>query len=485
MSHTSPKDLSPNAPGCAPLEKLPNEILHHILGHLATPDTTLISHEISGNLPKLNPNPEVETTTLFPCLLTSRRFYDVALPLASRCLKIESARKVAYVLMTKSDHRSSIRSAGLPTSSVNTLVKSSLSLATRITRLSIQLQFIDNFTSARKIFFGFESLQSIEVFQNINGTCHNHFFNSYSHYDRPCTPGFGDPELFSTISSLSLRSVKYFDFLQGVLLCCPNLRVLDIQNAYVAPAIFSIDGPLHKDARLSHLIVTRSCHIPKNTFLSSLTDHPALGDSLEVLGFGGNWCRGPWFEAGTSERMHIMALLNNPPRKLRSLDLKHASMEVRDVPLLRKLSTKLTELGPPSNLKIPDVEDVVLGNWYNLSSETTHLQADETATLNPTLATMTNAVEISDLRRAIDSVSRKDGENDGGPSIRHLDLRFINADFDDLRRSVLLGPQSLPLKTIDLPYTIGAKSEDFSNICVAVGWKLHSEGSRYWIERNG
>ncbi|KAF8847738.1 hypothetical protein BDZ45DRAFT_754584 [Acephala macrosclerotiorum] len=226
---------------------------------------------MSGNFPKAKHNAKIEKTTLFPYLLTSRRLYNIALPLSYRCLNIKSEKKYERVYRHEHSYRRYIRplnSLTGPRESSQTLINSWIPLATRITRLSGRLYNIENFELAKKIFFGFENPRYIEAVKIFR---------------------FGDLGLVSTTSSLPPQGVSYYGLLLSVLSYYPSLHVLDVQNSYFAHGILSMDEPLHKDARLSHLIVKGFCHIYGDKLLSFPADHSALKDSLEVLGLGRDW----------------------------------------------------------------------------------------------------------------------------------------------------------------------------------------------------
>lgn len=466
------KGVTPNRPGCARLEKLPNEILIQILEHATMPDTTQKSQYMANRLP-VNPNALPQKIGLFSCLLASRRIFEVALLLTYRCPKVANFDRFLSVLSGRSQYQSLVRSLDLSEARVTAAflyLPNCLALTPGLKRLSVPLDAFKPGGTARTIFFGLPQLNSLEIIDRHRDD-----------YDLILTAGEFEglsPTTMSSITTLSMNEVLFGNCLQNILPRCPNLRIMDLKRcSFDARHLFS----LHPDARLTRLVLDECQELKGDEVAEFLSNHPAVKTTLQVLHLG-NMRReyGPSLKAE-----NVTTILANIPPTLHSLDLGDSMTDFSHIPLLQKLSTQLEELGLGHRLMMEDVEQILLGSRYDLSETTIDTPAGNDTTKDPQLATITNAVSAVQLRQRIQSLSLKGDTTKASKSkIRHLDLRNSFAlHIADLRRCLLLGPQSLPLRQIELHNWIMADTQELIGVCATVGWKVEWVGKRIWVER--
>ncbi|KAE8448868.1 hypothetical protein EG329_008870 [Mollisiaceae sp. DMI_Dod_QoI] len=480
MSHTlfmdwvsSFKGMKLNASGCSALEKLPNELLTQILKCVALSDTTQKFHDMKDNFPEANPNKKSEESSLFSCLLTSHRLHNIALGLTYQCPKISNFDQFVQVLNQRPDYRPLVRSLDLSQFQRKTTPKdlpTSLSLTPRLKRLSLHLDAFRDPETTSKIFSSFQDLEAIDIQGN--------FDVEWDEVLSPLNYAGLHPETTYSITSLLLQGIQFGKFLLALLPRCPNLQVLDVQNCYLDHGVLS---SLHGDARLTHFILESSQGIDGDELVEFLTKHPAVINSLEVMNLSKVYC----YQARPLGREHVTTILDHAPASLRSLNLGGCDMDISHLSRLQELSTQLEELGVGRNLSMRDVEHVLLGSRYDLNQISVKNATAKDKVTNPQLAAMENAVAAVQLRQRVRSLSlkRHHASLPPAPRIRHLALRSMYLDIDDLRSSFLLGLQSLPLRTIELPHMMIADHQELVQFCAAVGWKVKWVGSRIWLER--
>jgi len=148
------------------------------------------------------------------------------------------------------------------------------------------------------------------------------------------------------------------------------------------------------------------------------------------------------------------------------------------------LCTQLEELNLSPALSLMDVEEVVLGSWYDLGqSNFPDIPEEKERPATTHLTSLSNAVAVFQLQQRIFSLVLKRGSPTPQPKLRHLDLHMMSTSVKELQVSLLLGPHSLPLAIIELPFDIIADLQDLERFCVKVGWNVKSFGRRVWIER--
>lgn len=493
------KGVTPNPPGTSALEKLPNEILNQVLLYLTMSDTTQKSPFLKDNLPGTvlapsslsrtniiieSPNTPPEKTTLFSCLLTSRRLFDVALPLTYQCPKISSFDKFVRVLTDNPDYGRHVRSLDLSSlQGYKNFEKLPvyLSLCPLVKQLSLPLELFSFAELAMKVFFEYPHIKSLEI----------------TYIDRPRPPAFGssNPHLAAAFSGLqpgitssincltiSLKDTLQVNFLRPLLLRIPGLRKLDLNDCRI-----NDEFSFHANARLSHLILNNS-GLSGGKLAQTLTTHNSFKNSLEVLNLSDLWdySDGGHFARGRLRATDVTEIIENIPATLRSLDMRFCKMDSTHIPLLRRLSTHLQELAIGQHLAMQDVEEIIFGSAYTFSKLATQTSRSKDASTNPQLATMANTVAVCQLQQRIHTISRRSGISSDVSRIEHLDLRnMVDLPLGDLQSSILLSPHSNPLKTIELPNSLTVDHEELARFCGSVGWGLKMVGRRIWIERQG
>ncbi|CZR67973.1 uncharacterized protein PAC_17872 [Phialocephala subalpina] len=483
------KGVTPNLPGCSRLEKLPSEILSQILEHVTTPDTTHKSQYMADRLPgsisnnllilaftnfsTVNPNAQTQKTSLFSCLLTSRRVFEVALLLTYRCPKVGNFDKFLDVLSRRSQYQHLVRSLDLsatrPAASLMYL-PNCLASTSGLKRLSVPLDAFKPRGTARNIFFGLPQLESIEITDRYRD-------------DRDLILTAGEFEglsdtTMSSITTLSLTEVLFGDCLIHILPRCPNLRILDLKRCSFDAQDLSA---LHPDARLTQLILEECQGLNGDEITQFITNHLAVTTTLEVLNLGRlHTGHGP-----SLQTENVTTILEKVPASLRSLDLGGSRMSVSHIPLLQRLGTQLEELGLGHCLAMEDIEEILLGSQYDLSETAIDTPANKDTPTNPQLATLATAVSATQLQQRIRSLSLKNKATKTlKPTIRHLDLRNSpGIPVDELRLCLLFGAQSLPLHRIELQNCVTRDARELIRVCAAVGWKVEWVGRRIWIER--
>ncbi|KUJ13628.1 uncharacterized protein LY89DRAFT_672820 [Mollisia scopiformis] len=464
------KGVEPCSPGSSSLEKLPNEILSQILRHLAPPDTTQQSYYLRDNLP-ISPNNQCEKKRFISCLLISRRLYHIALPLKYQCPDIANYDGFTGELARNAAHGTLVRSLDLSCPRLDTgswSLSSSLTLTPRLKTISLPLQaFYDSGPGlATQIFFELSNVNSIKIINRSND-----WDDALSSH----TFGKLNPDFTSSITSLSLDGFSVGNIFQTVLTRSPHLQVLNLMGCYLDGVDFS---SLSKNARIRQLILEQSRVVKGEDLVEFITGHPAVKNTLEVLNLKGVVQYG--FTPLKQE--HVTTILESLPSSLRSLTI--SSYSTQDIPLLRKLNPQLEELGM-GRMRVYELEEILLGSVYDLSKTAPKSASTKAAILDSHLITISNAVTLTQLKRRINSLTPRNSKhsNTSRSRIQHLDAKCVALSLEDLKSSVLLGPQSLPLRAIELPAITVSDQHELVRFLGPVGWKVKSVGLRIWMER--
>lgn len=292
--------------------------------------------------------------------------------------------------------------------------------------------------------------------------------------------------------------------LQLLLPKCQSLQMLEFVNCHIAQEdLFSISD----DARITDLILNDCWPSTSDPNTSSvladfkeverlITEHPALKDSLQHFNI---ICESPTNINSDPLRSDFIEKL---PPTLRYFHWNRCDMSRELIPSLQKLATQVEYLSLQAGLTGTEVEEIVLGSWYDVTKSHVDLQrlqdpADEQSRKSSgsdesefSLGGIANAVAALRLQQRFAALGLKKGTVTPRPTLKRLDLRQMTIRPAALKKSLLLGPQSLPLEIIEvemIEYDGYANIEDLRRFLLKVGWKLRDceEGTncRTFLER--
>jgi hypothetical protein len=286
------------------------------------------------------------------------------------------------------------------------------------------------------------------------------------------------PAVMYPLSSLSLENLNLVggNILETLLSRCPNLRTLEFYGCQFNHGTLSY---LHKNARITEFTSYVCGGIKVEEVVDLLREHPAIKDSLERFNF--------WDQHDMHPK-DIADIVRNLPPTLRFFRLTGGQTTREQIPMFQRLSRQLEEMNIRRGLSLRDVEEIILGSWYDLGkSNYVDTSGDEikrpSGGPHQWTAGISNVVALSQLVGRFSSVALKSGTSVPQLRLRELDLREMSISTKQLLMSLLLSPYSKPLAIIQLPFDFVADLRDLTCFCDKAGWNVKSSERRVWIER--
>ncbi|RYP74473.1 hypothetical protein DL771_002947 [Monosporascus sp. 5C6A] len=440
-----PKDSGRAAPGQAPIERLPLELLNPIIDLLVldVPPNGLSARNVD----------------LMSLLLTSKTLHAATLNALYRNITIPHSRIfrkfLTHVLENKElgtivrridfSHFNpmTLFSTASERATTRNLTPESLLQCLELTpylREFLAQEYIDdemNVDVLRKLFFGLERLEAID-FCGCSSTKFRESFEAVIKMDWP------DRLSLSRVSLHRCITLPASVF-QTLLPRLGNLTHLDVAGTRITDeALQSIPHT----ARITHLNLSKCKLLSADVVIDFLTNHPAV-KSLVYLNLAEDARSHQLFdEADVSRLLPIL------PPTLRSLSLIGSVMESSHIDLLRPLTKHLEELALGRRLKIRDIHRLFVPD----EPDTDAMDTDE----NP-------------------------AENWVPHTLKYLDLSDYTAA--ELQLSELFSStcsitswHSAPLEVLEVPDTLyGLLSK--SRTVQQSGWRVTEFGSRAWLVR--
>jgi hypothetical protein len=307
-----------------------------------------------------------------------------------------------------------------------------------------------------------------------------------------CIGLFGDDQrITKSVRALNLAgcSTLHPEFFESLLSQLPSLRHLDVSNTQITSAALQ---SIPATVRLTHLSISHCYALDGKCFVDFLTHHSATKE-LVYLGL----------ETSPGEEHQILVgddvsgVLSNLPSTLRVLNLKNSAMISAHAPLLRTLSTHLTELSVGCYFSFSDIESFFLppenfndkeedGFASQELEDSTQIESKYQTILTP----MEEAIAICKLRQRINSLPQTANSSPSPspythkPNLRYLDISSLPAvEQCKIQTSILLGPQTRPLEIIEISEKALRGCGVLTRLCASVGWEVRSVGRRCWMRR--
>ncbi|KAH7021181.1 uncharacterized protein B0I36DRAFT_252846 [Microdochium trichocladiopsis] len=230
-----------------------------------------------------------------------------------------------------------------------------------------------------------------------------------------------------------------------------NLTHLDVAGTRIS------DEALHSipyTARITHLNLAKCNGLTADGIIEFLTYHPAVKDTLVYLSLAADFRSHQIFdEEDTSRLLAIM------PHTLRSLSLKGSKMTPAHIPLLRPLTKHLEELALGRGLKVVDMDRLFVPDPEPVDEDE---DVDMDGEVKAQLAWVPHTLKYLDLSDYI-----------GG----ELDLSALFSS-----QCSIMKRHSAPLEVVEVAdelYRRLSKSPVLGN----AGWSITEFGSRAWIVR--
>ncbi|KAI9049758.1 hypothetical protein LZ554_005909 [Drepanopeziza brunnea f. sp. 'monogermtubi'] len=477
--------------GASPLERLPTELLTRILLYVSSSKSGArwTPHALPGD-----DSPRV--VGLFSSLQVSHRLHSVALRLLYHSPSIQSSKNLASPISKffhAVDQRPALgalvrtldltRAAKIDDGDY-TLSHHDLSRLPSLRDLRLALSQLEGISTLHQLISSLASLEALTL-----DVCSSRDANSpmlqRGAFDTPLPH-----DLLLSDDGSNLTSLRFTDttgtggggggslhlvpsaMLESLLPRMHRLQVLDVSRTRItADALASIPST----ARLTHLNIAGCQLLARDPLVAFLTTHPAVARSLQVLRAGhvqvitttifsssssSSSSSSPSDPQDPLSESEVNALLAAAPRSLRSLDLSTARMGRGNIPSLQAACGQLEELSLGPGLTMRDVEDVLLEPMYTFADE------------HPAVATC--ASETADAAAATSSPKAE---------MRDEGILEPMREQERLKRSVLLGRQTLPLRIIDVSGIPWEEFQVLRRLGRAVGWRGRWEGGRMWVER--
>ena len=469
----------------SPVERLPSELLHKILISVSSPSKRgSISLKLPGTSSLIvDPNARINPRPcLLPCLLTSRTFFIVAIPIMYRNIEISRASTLerAVAQITKQPILGTfVRILDLSNlccpdneSPLGNLLLDVLSAMPLIREFRINSSMEDhlNHDVLQKLFCELPFMETLELSGSNSAT----FVHACSLVVK------AGREVTKSIRSLSLAGCRnlppqVFDLLLPRL---PSLQHLDISNTQITTlALCSIP----RSAKLTYLNISH-CHVQDvQNFVDFLFNHPSTKELVNL-----NMETDEGLEHHILSKEDISQLLPRLPPTLKVLNLKNSAMTCAHAKLLSTLSVHVEQLSVGTQLRFRDIEELLLGvdNADEEGQERPALEEEEELGIiskyQAILSPIEDAIASCKLRQRINSYP----EVMKATSVRYLDISSLPLiEQGKINTSVLLGPQSMPLQMIEISEKVVGRYEVLPKLCAAVGWDFKSVGRRCWLRR--
>lgn len=277
------------------------------------------------------------------------------------------------------------------------------------------------------------------------------------------------PDITCSVTSLSFDFLTCGKFLEALLPRCPHLTSLDLTGCHLSRGMLS---SVNKKAQLKTLVLDNS-NFELEDIVDFLAEH---GASLEVLNLG---------ELSLYNEDLADVILDNLPATLHSLNTGRFCVLPSHFPIIQGLTTHLEELAIGTGISVQQLEEILLGSQYDLQKSPVVAPYRKERDLITNRWIPRDPVVKARLQLRLNSLVAKadDSLMGAGSRIKHLDLRTMDISRNGLENSILLGPQSLPLDTIEFRGNLGPDLQDMESFLASLGWEFKSGCGRYWIER--
>jgi hypothetical protein len=343
-------------------------------------------------------------------------------------------------------------------------------------RCRLSLEVLRDEQLLHQLFFGMESLESLELFATSSLPTDGNDISSLHKFSCRLAP---DDTCVLTSLTFRPNSVSGAEFLHSILPRCPKLRFLDVSYTNITCEILSA---IPSTARLTHLILSHCQSLSGRKLAEFLTTHPAAINSLVAL----DCSEVSIYNYEPLDNHDISKILSHLPQTLRSLNLAGSSVTRSHLPYLRDACRQLEELSVGGELTVNDLEEVILGSGYTFEDMYGENFPPSMGKYGTIMGPMEDAVALCRLRKRLNSVTLRPQRDRTVTSSRllYLDLSSMTQlEQANIAKSVLLSAQSMPLGIIELS---GIYHEDFGSLrktIGAVGWRCKWIVSRFWIER--
>ncbi|KAJ5288417.1 hypothetical protein N7508_011192, partial [Penicillium antarcticum] len=429
------------SPRVCTLERLPPEILGHIVSYLAL------------NVPPTGYSPR--NLDLISCLLSSRTLHAATLGVLYKAMTFSQSVTFSKALHHISQYPalgtlvrrldfSHFTSVGLgrtrqSNAEIQNLTSRTLMLCLDLLpnlRECLLQEHLEGDLSVdviRKLFTGLPHLRAVD-FCGCSTRIFSQAFTEALATDRP----------LSNLQRLSLHECSTISSSALEFLVChlTHLTHLDLARTQVSDsALLAIP----ETARITHLNLSRCSRLRSSALVKFLTTHAAVRDSLVYLNLMAD---------STPFRLSeydLFALLPRISGTMRSLNLGGARITPDHVPFLVSLTTHLEELGLSSaDLSVSDISSLFL------------------STVDGTEPGPNRGLRVSTLRyldlAKVPKVTARSLFNEG---------------------SCLLSNQSWPLQVIEVTDKVtGYLSQPSKSLQSSVGWNAHESGRRSWYIRD-
>ncbi|KAI0007959.1 hypothetical protein F4779DRAFT_469858 [Xylariaceae sp. FL0662B] len=438
-----PKDPERPAPGKAPIERLPTELLDQIIDHLVldVPTNGLTTRNVD----------------LMSVLLTSRTLHSATLNSLYKNITIPHSRIFRKFLTHVSQNPelgtivrrldfshfnpNTIFTTAMERAATRNLTPETLLQCLELTpylREFLAQEYVDDECSEavlRKLFFGLDRLQGLD-FCGCSSARFRSAFESVLTSDWPQTLSISRLSLHQCIS---LPSTVFETLLPRL----GQLTHLDLVGTRVTnKALLSIPH----NANITHLNLAKCKLLTANVVIDFLAHHPAAKE-LKFLSLASDARSHQLLDEND-----LTKLIPILPRSLRSLSLRGSKMNASHIDLLRPLTKHLEELAIGRNLKIADIDRLFVPDG--------------------------DPDDEDDISMQLDWVPH---------SLKYLDLSDYFASELDLgalfaRTTSIMKKYSAPLEVVEVTdglYPRLSKSPAVSQS----GWTVMEFGSRAWLVR--
>ncbi|MCJ1365488.1 hypothetical protein MMC16_004610 [Acarospora aff. strigata] len=435
-------------PGESPLERLPTEILEHIISQL------VLDLPPNGYTPR--------NTDLLSCLQTSRTLKTHTTIVLNRYITIPHStifskflghleRSPSLGAVVRRIDLSHFTSVGLGrTKQMNseiqnltakTLLKC-LELTPQIQEFLVQENLDDDIDEAvlRKLLCDLPNLRALDFCASSSAR----FTQAFAAVVSPVNGALPTALALKRISLHECATLPA-ESLETLLPRLPLLTHLDLGRTRVTDSALA---SIPKDARLTHLNLSKCTQISGQGVVNFLTTHPAVKDTLVYLNL---FCDTTRYRL--LQQTNVEALLPKLPGSLRSLSLSGAKIAAAHIPLLLRLTKHLEEL----SLGFTDLTMSDINALFVPAPPPHH----------------TSGVSSEEL--------------DWTPhTLHYLDLTGIPSVTQPALFSgscVLLGTATAPLEVIELGDKIISSLQKLKNTNKRLGWVVKDLGRRGWYVR--
>lgn len=450
---------SQNLPGDAAIERLPLELLSHIIGHLVIdiPPNSLTKRNID----------------LMSLLMTSKKMHGATLVTLYRQITIPhsvifkkflthiSSHAALGTLVRRFDfchfnpgmmfHTASERS--LAQNLTATTLLQALDLTPHLQEFLAQ-EHIDTDLDdqvLRKLFFGLDRMVALDFCGCTSTAFRTAFINAVPASD--WTAGDLGLRRLSLHKCTTLPSTVFENLLPHL----PRLTHLDVAGTRITDAALA---SIPHTARITHLNLAKCNNLSADAIINFLAAHPAVASPHESIPSTLVWLSLS-ADASTHETFNaeaITRLLPVLPKSLKSLSLKGSRMDISHIPLLMPLTKHLEELALGRGLSITD---------------TNALFVPDPSISNP------DDPDAMDIDPA---------EEWQPHTLRYLDLSDLwSTELDlptlyDTGRCALLTQLTEPLQVLEVHADVGKRVRQAP--LQRLGWHSSEAGARTWIVRD-